>query len=164
MLFVCFSGLYHTDYSNNDTDYCHNNTYNAHHCFRHHILYLSLYFPYVSPPIILEGLKCNHLAKGEPLTVQATPIVIVSELLKKLNGLQIIIIRWKRKYKRKNVKRLQRHWIKQKIHIQIDFSSRKCYYFNDGAIMAKIFYREGAERHACSGSTMIKQRSGWENE
>ncbi len=106
----------------------------------------------------------GHLAKGELLTVQATPIVIVSELLKKLTGLQIIIIRWKRKYKRKNIKRLQRHWIKQKIHIQIDFSSRKCYYFNDGAIMAKIFYREGAERHACSGSTMIKQRSGWENE
>lgn len=50
------TGLHNTDYGYDDTDDRNYNTDNPNHCFCH-LMYLSLNFPFVSPPIILEVLK-----------------------------------------------------------------------------------------------------------
>ena len=64
-MFMFLIGLIDTDYCDNYTDNCY---YNTNDCFLHQIRYLSLYFPIVSPPKILEVLKMysfwqkvNHL-------------------------------------------------------------------------------------------------------
>ena len=61
-------GLMDTDYCDNYTDNCYYNTNNSYDCFLHQIRDLSLYFPIVSLPEILEVLKMysfwqkvNHL-------------------------------------------------------------------------------------------------------
>ena len=68
-MFMFLTGLVDIDERNNDTDNCYNNTHNAYNCFYHHILYLSLYFPYVY--LLGNGSSQNVLilVKGEPLTV-----------------------------------------------------------------------------------------------
>lgn len=67
------TGLYDTDNCDNDTDHGHNNTSNPDDCFQNQIMYLSLYFPFVPPPIILEVLKMySFWRKGEPHIVLIT--------------------------------------------------------------------------------------------
>ena len=50
------TGLHDTDYGYDNTDNRNYNTGNPNHRF-YHLMYLSLNFPSVSPPIILEVLK-----------------------------------------------------------------------------------------------------------
>ena len=57
LMFMFLCSLYDTDHCDNDTDNCHYNTNNTDYYIRHHILYLSLYFPFVPPPKILEALR-----------------------------------------------------------------------------------------------------------
>ena len=57
--FLVFSfpiGLHNTDHCYDDTDNRNYNAGNPNHRF-YHLMYLSLNFPSVSPPIILEALK-----------------------------------------------------------------------------------------------------------
>ena len=56
LMFMFLVGLPDTDKSNNYADNCYHNTGDAYNCFQHHILYLSLYFPYVYLPF-MEVLK-----------------------------------------------------------------------------------------------------------
>ena len=57
LMFIFSVGLNDTDERNNYADNCYNNTNDAHKNFQHQIMYLSLYFPSVSPPEIQEVLK-----------------------------------------------------------------------------------------------------------
>ena len=56
LVFSFLNGLHDTDRGYDDTDDRNYNTGNPNHCFCH-LMYLSLNFPSVSPPIILEVLK-----------------------------------------------------------------------------------------------------------
>ena len=58
LMFMFPCSLYDTDKRYDDTDDRNNNTDNAYHCFQH-LMYLSIDFPSVSPPIILEALKMS---------------------------------------------------------------------------------------------------------
>ena len=58
LMFMFPCSLYDTDNRYDDTDDRNNNTDNAYHCFQH-LMYLSIDFPSVSPPIILEALKMS---------------------------------------------------------------------------------------------------------
>ena len=58
LMFMFLSSLYDTDKRYDDTDDRNNNTDNAYHYFQH-LMYLSIDFPSVSPPIILEALKMS---------------------------------------------------------------------------------------------------------
>ena len=74
LMFMFLCGLHDTDHRNNDTDNCHYNTNNTDYDFQHHILYLSLYFPLVSPPKILEDLRMYSLwRKANRLPFSVTP-------------------------------------------------------------------------------------------
>lgn len=52
-MFMFLSSLYDTDKRYDDTVDRNNNTDNPNHCFCH-LMYLSLNFPFVPPPIILS--------------------------------------------------------------------------------------------------------------
>ena len=56
LMFSFLTGLHNTDHGYDSTDDRNYNTDNPNHCFCH-LMYLSLDFPFVSPPIILEVLK-----------------------------------------------------------------------------------------------------------
>ena len=74
LMFMFICGLHDTDHCDNDTDNCHYNTNNTDYAFQHHILYLSLYFPLVSPPKILEVLRMYSLwRKANRLPFSVTP-------------------------------------------------------------------------------------------
>ena len=64
LMFMFTCGLYDTDYSNNDTNNRHHNTNNTDY-YSKHLLFLSLYFPFVSPPKYncWKFSKCTHFGK-----------------------------------------------------------------------------------------------------
>ena len=74
LMFMFPIGLSDIDNGNNYADNCYYNTDNTYDRFCHHILYLSLYFPLVSPPKILEVLRMYSLwRKANRLPFSVTP-------------------------------------------------------------------------------------------
>ena len=77
-MFIFSVSLNDTAQRNNDINRCHYNTNDVYKDSKHQIMYLSLNFPFVSPPLIQEALKISDiLAKGEPLPVLVTPMYLL---------------------------------------------------------------------------------------
>lgn len=61
-MFSFLTGLHNTDHCYDDTDNRNYNTGNPNHRF-YHLMYLSLNFPSVSPPIYWKFSKCSHFGE-----------------------------------------------------------------------------------------------------
>jgi hypothetical protein len=67
LISIISSSLHDTDYSYNNRNCCNNNTSKTDCQFNRQIMSLSSYFPWQSPPKLLEVLNYVKPATGEPL-------------------------------------------------------------------------------------------------